>query len=191
MLGGAARFQRINVMAAIAAAYVRGMRYDDIRAGLHSFFPSPALTPGRLNMVYLRSGARVLVDYAHNAAAVDGLVDMVLRLPVARRVGVIAVPGDRRDQDIRAVGRLAARLDAAIVKEDADLRGRAPGETAALVAEGLRTGGMAEHHIEIVPEETDAVARGLERLGEDDLLVVLADKVGRVLAQVRAHAATT
>ncbi|HET8770394.1 MAG TPA: cyanophycin synthetase, partial [Gemmatimonadaceae bacterium] len=45
MLGGAARFQRENVLAAIVAAYVRGMRYDDIRAGLLSFFPSPSLTP--------------------------------------------------------------------------------------------------------------------------------------------------
>jgi len=43
--------------------------------------------------------------------------------------------------------------------------------------------------MEIVLDETAAVARGLERLGEDDLLIVLADKVGRVLAQVRAHAA--
>jgi cyanophycin synthetase len=45
LLGGAARFQCINVLSAIAAAYVQGMRYDDIRAGLLSFFPSPALTP--------------------------------------------------------------------------------------------------------------------------------------------------
>jgi cyanophycin synthetase len=45
MLGGAARFQRENVLAAIATAYVQGMRYDDIRAGLLSFFPSPSLTP--------------------------------------------------------------------------------------------------------------------------------------------------
>jgi UDP-N-acetylmuramyl tripeptide synthase len=32
-VGGAARFQRVNVLAAIATAYVQGMRYDDIRAG--------------------------------------------------------------------------------------------------------------------------------------------------------------
>ena len=56
MMGGAARFQRGNVLAAIATAYVQGMRYDDIRAGLLSFFPSPALTPGRLNL--MRVGQR-------------------------------------------------------------------------------------------------------------------------------------
>src|SRR5204862_5650657 len=34
MLGGTAKFQRENILAAIATAYVQGMRYDDIRAGL-------------------------------------------------------------------------------------------------------------------------------------------------------------
>ena len=46
MLGGAARFQAQNVLAAILAAYVRGMRYDDIRAALLTFHPSPTQTPG-------------------------------------------------------------------------------------------------------------------------------------------------
>ena len=46
-LGGAARFQFGNILAAIAAAFVQGMRYQEIQAGLRSFFPSPALTPGR------------------------------------------------------------------------------------------------------------------------------------------------
>src|SRR5213078_4812469 len=94
MLGGAAKFQRQNILAAIASAYVQGMRYDDIRAGLLSFFPSPALTPGRLNLIRLRSGARAVVDYAHNAAAIEGLLEFVAELPARRRIGVITVPGD-------------------------------------------------------------------------------------------------
>jgi cyanophycin synthetase len=83
MMGGAARFQAQNVLAAILAAYVRGMRYDDVRAGLLSFFPSPSLTPGRLNLLRI-GGRRVLVDYAHNAAAIEGLVDLAGRLEARR-----------------------------------------------------------------------------------------------------------
>ncbi|MBA2688253.1 MAG: cyanophycin synthetase, partial [Gemmatimonadaceae bacterium] len=103
MLGGAARFQRENILAAIATAYVQGMRYDDIRAGLLSFFPSPSLTPGRLNLMRVDKG-RVLVDYAHNAAAIAGLMDFVRNLDATRRIGVITAPGDRRDEDLRNVG---------------------------------------------------------------------------------------
>ena len=73
MLGGAARFQRQNILAAIASAYVQGMRYDDIRAGLLSFFPSPSLTPGRLNLIRAPNGARLLIDYARGANDQDFL----------------------------------------------------------------------------------------------------------------------
>ena len=187
MMGGAARFQRQNVLAAIATAYVRGVRYDTIRSGLLSFFPSPSMTPGRLNL--LRVGqARVLVDYAHNPAAVEGLVEMVREIPARRRIGVITAPGDRRDEDIRGLGRLCASLDHVIVKEDTDTRGRPAGEVAQLVIDGLREGGMRAGDIETVLDEMEAVDRALREIGEGDLVMVLADKVPPVLAHVQRHA---
>jgi cyanophycin synthetase len=187
MMGGAARFQQQNILAAIATAYVQGVRYDTIRAGLLTFFPSPSMTPGRLNL--LRVGeSRVLVDYAHNPAAVKGLMEMAANIPARRRIGVLAAPGDRRDEDIREVGRLSGGLDLAIVKEDQDLRGRAPGEVAGLLVEGLRAAGMHGDQIEVVPGEREAMSRALALLGDGDLAVVLADDVSGVLAQVRPRA---
>ncbi|MEO6528778.1 MAG: cyanophycin synthetase [Gemmatimonadaceae bacterium] len=187
-IGGAARFQRQNVLAAIAAAYVQGMRYDDIRAGLLSFFPSPSTTPGRLNLIRVRGGGRVLVDYAHNAVAIRGLVDFVWRTPAAKRYCVLTVPGDRRDDDIREAGRLCSRFDRVIIKEDIDRRGRARGEIAALLSEGLVEGGMDPSRIEVLYEENEAITRGLDLLGEEDLLVIHADKVPGTLAVVRERA---
>jgi cyanophycin synthetase len=188
MMGGGARFQRHNILAAIAAAYVQGMRYDDIRAGLLSFFPSPSLTPGRLNLMRV-PGGRVLVDYAHNAAAVDGLMEFVRNLPARRRVGLVTVPGDRRDDDIRALGTLVApTLDRVIVKEDEDLRGRAPGDITRLVLEGLREGGLDPSRIETGFDEPRGVARVLELLEDNDLGVILVEDVGGVLELVRRRA---
>jgi cyanophycin synthetase len=186
MMGGAARFQRGNILAAIATAYVQGIRYDDIRAGLLSFFPSPALTPGRLNLMRVGRG-RLLVDYAHNAAAVAGLMDLVTSLDANRRIGVIAAPGDRRDEDIRELGRLCASLDRVILKEDEDLRGRAPGEIAALVREGLTAGGLNEADIEIADNELAAVDRIVELIDDHDIGVVLADDVPAVLEHLRGR----
>ena len=180
MLGGAARFQRANILAAILAAYVQGMRYDDIRAGLQSFAPSPSLTPGRLNLTRV-NGVRVLVDYAHNPAAIEGLLEVVRHLPARRRIGVVTAPGDRRDEDIREVGRLAAELDQVIVKEDANLRGREPGVVSALVNEGLIEKGMPAERIEFVPGEIDAIEHALASAGGEDLITVLADNVAGVL----------
>lgn len=187
MLGGAARFQLGNILAAIGTAYVQGIRYDDIRAGLLSFFPSPALTPGRLNLMRVGRG-RLLVDYAHNAAAIAGLMELVMAMDAGRRIGVITAPGDRRDEDIRELGRLAAGLDHVILKEDDDLRGRSPGEISALVREGLVTGGLSDDAIEVVTNELDAVDRAIELIEDHDIGVILADDVPAVLAHLRGRA---
>ncbi|HEU4748935.1 MAG TPA: cyanophycin synthetase [Gemmatimonadaceae bacterium] len=186
MLGGGARFQRENILAAIATAYVQGMRYDDIRAGLLSFFPSPSLTPGRLNLMRVTKG-RVMVDYAHNAAAIAGLMDFVRNLDANRRIGVVTAPGDRRDEDLRIIGRLAACLDHVIVKEDTFRRGREPGRISNLIIEGLREGGLGEQQYEIIYDEQDAIARAIDRMQENDLVVILADDVGASLDLIRRH----
>jgi cyanophycin synthetase len=185
MLGGAARFQRGNILAAILAAYVQGMRYDDIRAGLQSFAPSPSLTPGRLNLTRVK-GIRVLVDYAHNPAAIEGLLEVVTHLPAQRRIGVITAPGDRRDEDICEVGRLSSVLDQVIIKEDDNLRGRRPGEVSSLVKRGLTEKGVGDDRIEIVPDEFDAIERALEIARADDLVTILADDVTGVLEYLDA-----
>jgi cyanophycin synthetase len=185
-MGGAARFQNGNILAAIATAYVQGVRYDTIRAGLLSFFPSPSMTPGRLNMMRV-GDARVLVDYAHNAAALEGLMDMVGNIPARRRIGLVTAPGDRRDEDIRAVGRICAGLDHAVIKEDEDPRGRGHLEITELIAEGLVEGGMKPECIERIRNEHEALAHGMSMLGEGDLMVVLADDVPGVLARVQAQ----
>jgi cyanophycin synthetase len=181
---GLARFQYGNVLAAIAATFVQGMRYEDIRAGLLSFFPSPALTPGRLNLLRVRGGT-VLVDYAHNPRAVEGLMEVAMGLEARRRIGVLAAPGDRRDEDVREMGRLCARLDRIILKEDDDRRGRAPGEVARLLEQGLLLGGLSRERIETVFAEHEAVSRALGAMQDGDLLVVLAEDVSAVLAAVR------
>ncbi|MDQ3673831.1 MAG: cyanophycin synthetase [Gemmatimonadota bacterium] len=188
MLGGAARFQRDNILAAIATAYVQGMRYDDIRAGLLSFFPSPSLTPGRLNLMRVAKG-RVMIDYAHNAAAIKGLMEFVQNLDAQRRIGVITAPGDRRDEDLRIVGRLSAGLDYVIVREDTFRRGREPGEISDLIIHGLREGGLVESQYEIIYNENEAITRAIGRMQENDLVVVLADDVSASLELVRRHSA--
>lgn len=190
MLGGAARFQQENILAAIAAAYVQGVRYDDIRAGLMSFFPSPSMTPGRLNVVRVH-GARVLIDYAHNAAAVAGLMELISAMPGREHIGVLASPGDRRDDDIRELGRLCAGLDRAIIKEDKDTRERDRGEAAALIREGLLAGGMPADRIEIVLSEKEAVTRAVRMAESNDVVVILADKVSEVLTHIERLAFTS
>jgi cyanophycin synthetase len=128
------------------------------------------------------------VDYAHNASAIAGLAEYVFRTAAARRYCVLTAPGDRRDDDIREMGRLCARFDRIILKEDIDRRGRERGEIAGLLTEGLVAAGMDPARIEVRYEENEAVTAGLDLLHEDDLLVVHADKVPATLDVVRRRA---
>ena len=186
MVGGAARFQQENILAAVATAYVQGMRYDDIRAGLLSFFPSPSLTPGRLNLIRVKNG-RVLVDYAHNPTAIRGLIDFARNVDANRRICLVAAPGDRRDKDLREVGRIASQLDYVIVKEDKDLRGREKGSVAELIIDGLMEGGMEENQFQTIHDEREAIGYALDQMKDNDLVVILADRVSETLDTIREY----
>jgi cyanophycin synthetase len=186
-LGGAARFQVENVLAAIAAAHAWGMEVEEIRGGLVSFVPSSASTPGRMNVLRTARGT-VVVDYAHNPAAVRAVVEMALRMGARRTIGVVTMPGDRRDEDLRELGRAAARLDHVIAKEHPKYRrGRPAGEVARLIAEGLEAGGMDPSRHEAVLGEPEAVERALEMMEDGDLVVIAADETAAVLAQLQPH----
>ena len=184
-VGGAARFQVENVLAAVAAASAWGMGVEAVRDGLLSFLPSGANTPGRMNVLRTARGP-VVVDYAHNPAAVRAVVDFARRMPARRRIGVIAMPGDRRDDDLRELGREAAGLDYVVIKEHAKYRrGRPEGETARLIGEGLEAAGFSPAAHETVLPEPEAVARALALMEDGDLVVILADDTAAVLAQVQ------
>jgi cyanophycin synthetase len=106
----------------------------------------------------------------------------VNQLPAKNRIGVVTAPGDRRDNDIREIGRLSAVFDKVIVKEDRDRRGRDPGEVFHLIREGLSEKGITDGSIEFVPEECDAIQRAIDISGDEDLVTIMAENVQGVLA---------
>ena len=104
------------------------------------------------------------------------------------RIGVVATAGDRRDDDMRELGAVAAQhFDVVVVREDESLRKRKRGETAALVAEGVRAtmdeGGRCKQ-LEVVLEEIDAVRHAMSRANPGDLVVVCVDKHPAVMAEL-------
>ncbi|MDB4881305.1 MAG: cphA [Gemmatimonadetes bacterium] len=188
--GGAARFQVGNILAASAVAYVQGMSAEQIRRGLLGFVPSAARTPGRLN-VFETSLGRVIIDYAHNAAAIAGLLDFVVQLPAEHRMAILSVPGDRRDEDLREIGALAARMDYVIFKEhERYRRGREPGEAARMLAEGLLATGFPAERVAHFDDERDAVAHAIGVMRHGGVVAIMADDGLAVLEQLRPYAET-
>ncbi|HET6937594.1 MAG TPA: cyanophycin synthetase, partial [Nocardioides sp.] len=170
----------------------------DIRQGLRSFSTNYYLAPGRLNEVEV-SGVNVIVDYCHNAPGMKMLGDFVDRIgeslesshELARpsRIGIIATAGDRRDEDMRDLGRIAAQhFDVVIVREDANSRGRERGEVAGLVDAGVRAAmeeGIARcKQVEVILDEIEAVRHAMARANKGDLVVICVDKHAAVMAEL-------
>jgi cyanophycin synthetase len=194
---GRARMNVQNALGAAAAAFAAGAPLHDIRQGLRTFATNYYLSPGRLNEVEV-NGINVIVDYCHNAPGMRMLGDFVDRtgesletsheLARPSRIGVIATAGDRRDEDMRELGEVAAQhFDVVIVREDEALRGRERGEVAGYVVEGVRRAmdaGARCKQVEMVLEEIKAVRHAMARANAGDLMVLCVDKHGAVMSEL-------
>ena len=162
-LEGRAMHNVQNAMFAAAMAFSMGLKLEDIRHGLRTFDTTFFQAPGRMN-IYDEHPFKVILDYGHNPAAVEAMCDLVERLDVTgRRICVIAAPGDRRDEDIREIGRIAAgRFDRYICRRDDQLRGRKPDEVPHLLRDALLEHGVAgASRSLVIPDEQAAVDAAL------------------------------
>ena len=208
--GGRARMNVANALASAAAAWAAGAHLHDIRQGLRTFSTSFFQAPGRLNLLEIGGirviidychnvdGMRQLADFVNRMMledsagkhqgkerrrpnqGADDAPTVERRARSGRAIGVIGIPGDRRDDDQREYGAVAATaFDEIIVREDKNLRGRAPGETASNVIEGVRKARASGHarvaRAEKVLQEMAAARTALRRATPGDLVVMCVD----------------
>jgi cyanophycin synthetase len=178
---GRALFNLQNALAATAVARALGLALKEIRHGLVSFFPSASQTPGRANFFAI-DDFEVMLDYAHNLSAYQNIIDLVKRVGNPRRVFVFDVVGDRRDEDIAEICRIVAEnADHAVVFEDEDTRGRAPGELTELACKALTAAGFDADRIDKIPDVMAAVDHALSIAQKDDLVCVMSGRVEKVI----------
>ena len=172
---GHAPFNIQNAMAAAAAGYALGLNLGDIKMGLQTFHPTPGQLPGRTNLIHA-DGVRCLIDYGHNVPALEALADLVGSLTAKRRISVASAPGNRRDEDLEALGAQLAKMHDSLYICEPDPRGRTAGEAAELLRKGAESA-KADCQVEIIMDEHDAVGRALDDASEGDLLVLLVDDI--------------
>ncbi|RDH47247.1 cyanophycin synthetase [Fischerella thermalis] len=185
-MGGRAPFMIANALAASLAAFVQNVSIEQIRAGLNTFRASVSQTPGRMNLFNL-GNFHALVDYAHNPHSYEALGSFVRNWTNGDRIGVIGGPGDRRDQDFVALGKLSAEIfDYVIVKEDDDTRGRARGSAAELIIQGIKQVNP-NYEFEAILDETQAINKALDIAPENSLVVILPESVNRAIKLIKAR----
>ena len=177
-----------NAMFAAALAFGMNKSLEDIRHGLRTFNTTIFQAPGRMN-VFDEHPFRVILDYGHNAAAIQSIGQLVDRLEVrGRRICVLAAPGDRRDEDIQAIAQAAGgHFDHYICKADDNRRGRGDDEVPQMLRAQLIQDGARQENIEVISSEPSAVSAALDRATEGDLVVIFGDNIERCWKQVAGY----
>jgi cyanophycin synthetase len=185
-LEGQAAFNIQNALAAAAMAYGAKVDPAAIGAALRTFSSTFEQNPGRLN-VHETHGFRVIVDYAHNPEALRALGRMIVAIKpdASRSIAMLSVPGDRRDEEILAMGEIGAEhFDQLVFRETPDNRGRPAGEVIRMMTEGARRTGIDEDRILGVHKEEEAVRACLDMAQPGDLVILTPTRVDAVWRQV-------
>ncbi|HET7029665.1 MAG TPA: Mur ligase family protein [Candidatus Limnocylindrales bacterium] len=169
-LGGLARHNVANALAAAGAARGLGVTLADLRDGLADFQPSSERSPGRLNL--FRLGARiVIVDFAHNEAGVNAVLDVAEGIAggaagrAAPVTAIIGTAGDRPDDTLRGIGRIAGqRAQRVAIKETQKyLRGRSRESVIGEILAGIASARRSTADVTVYDSETDALRGELAR----------------------------
>ena len=175
-VGGSAHYNIANLAAAALAAAALGIPAATIAAVFADFGARPEDNPGRL-MRYDAAGVTVLVDYAHNPDGLRGFLQVAYQLRAAgARIGLLlGHAGNRHDADIAELARVAAgfKPDLIVIKEnEAQLRGRAPGEVPRILRAALLAAGMPDAALPVCASELEAARFALDWARPGDVLAL-------------------
>jgi len=171
-----ATYNVANMAGAALVAFRLGIAAPTISAVLGRFGARLADNPGRMMRFDVR-GAKVLIDYAHNAEGLRGFLKVAehLRSGGGRLGLLLGHAGNRTDTDIEALARVAAefRPDLVVVKEnEAQLRGRAPGEVPQIIRAELLRLGFAESAVPLRSSELEAARHAIDWSRPGDVLAL-------------------
>lgn len=158
------RFNLINALAAFATAASLGIPLEIITHALNEM----ENVPGRLEAVSGRKGKRVYVDYAHTDDALRNVLEALREITPGRLLVVFGCGGNRDIGKRELMGEVASRLaDYSIITND-NPRTEIPEKIAADISAGFDN----DRKYEICLDRREAIARGIELIGKNDVLLV-------------------
>ncbi len=159
-----------NALAAAGGARALGATIEQVADGLRDFRPDADRSPGRLNLFRL-GGRIVIVDFAHNEAGVDAVLDVAEGIAggAAGRAApitvIIGTAGDRpTTRSGGSAGSPARRAQRVAIKETQRyLRGRTREAVVGELLAGVVAGGRSADEVPVYPSETAALRGRAER----------------------------
>ncbi|NLW11170.1 MAG: UDP-N-acetylmuramoyl-L-alanyl-D-glutamate--2,6-diaminopimelate ligase [Clostridiaceae bacterium] len=157
-------FNVSNALAAAAVCGSLGIGLDSIRAGL-----SNVSVPGRVQSVSTKGNFQIVVDYAHNAASLEKLLETLRSYVDNRLIVVFGNGGDRARSRRFEMGETAGRMaDFTVITSD-NPRTEDPMAIIQDILTGIKpTGGKYE----VVPDRREAIAYAIDLAEPGDMIII-------------------
>lgn len=130
---------------------------------------------------------RVMIDFAHNTDGFIGIKEYLSTIDSPYKIGIITGTGDRRDDDIRNLGRISAQMfDHIIIRQDKFLRGRQAEEIVNLLVEGIKDENPDQSY-EYIPKEIDALHHAMSLAKPGAFITALSDVIDNAIEVVQTY----
>ena len=158
------KFNVYNALCAISVAGVCGIPFEAVREGL-----AGVSVPGRLQLVPHKGPFTVLVDYAHNAASLENLLDTLREYCSGRLITLFGCGGDRAKSRRYEMGEASGkRSDLTIITSD-NPRSENPMDIIADILVGFT---KTEGTYLLEPDRKAAISLALSLAQKDDFVII-------------------
>jgi cyanophycin synthetase len=184
-LGGVLEFNIENAMASCGVLTGIGIDYCMISKGFKTFNLDQKCNSGRFNIFDI-DGVKIILDYGHNVEGYRAVLKCFSKIKKEKLIGVIGVPGDRKDEMIESIGYMCSKyMDNIIIKEDLDRRGREKGEVADILEKGVRKGENSRYQLCL--NEVEALKEAINISNVGDYIIVFYEKLEPLIEVIKEY----
>ena len=157
-------FNVYNALCALAAAFLSGVNPDAVEKSLASIE-----VPGRLQPVKNDLGITILVDYAHNAASLENVLDTLKKATDKKVITVFGCGGDRSHTRRFEMGEVAGnKSDFTIVTSD-NPRTEDPSVIIGHIVSAIE---KTKGKFKTVPDRAEAIYEAIKTAGPGDIVLI-------------------
>lgn len=161
------KFNVYNMTAAVAAAYILGVKRSDIVEGVANLEG----VPGRFERVVEDKDYDVIVDYAHTPDALEKLLEATKATTKNRVILVFGACGDRDKSKRPIMGEIAAHMADRIILTDEESYSEDPEAIRRMIYEGIEGASGTGKTTEIA-DRHDAIEKALSIAKKGDTVLI-------------------
>lgn len=176
-----------NVLVSIAAIFTIHENLSEVVHALKDVECDINNNLGRQNILDI-GDFKIILDYGHNPEAFEEVFCLAKNLKKNNIISIVSSPGDRLDEYIKELGRIAGKnSDTIIIKETFDRRGRKDLELTNLIKSGIEETSNKSVEVLSIVDEKKAVEKALSIAKNGDVIVDFTQHLDVVIPVINRH----